>query len=96
MRHPIAPTIAASAMGLVLLAAGAAAAVPMLGHSASAWWNDPQGLAALPENPQVHYDDGAIRQTKIEQVKTCLGTASQGRICPPYEYCLIFNNVSAA
>jgi hypothetical protein len=65
MRHPIARTIAASAIGLVLLAAGAAAAVPMARHIASGWWNDPQGLAALPENPQVHYDDGAIEYARI-------------------------------
>jgi hypothetical protein len=65
MRHPIATTIAATAIGFLLLAAVSAAAVPTVRHIASGWWNSPQGLAALPENPQVHYEDGASEQARI-------------------------------
>jgi hypothetical protein len=64
MRHPISKTIAATATGFVLLAAASAAAVPAVRHIASGWWNSPEGLAALPENPQVHYEDGASEQAR--------------------------------
>lgn len=64
MRHAIAKTVAAMAMGVVLLAAVFAAAVPMVRHLASAWWSDPQRLAALPENPQVHYQEGASERAR--------------------------------
>ena len=46
MRHPIAKTIAATAIGVVFLAAVAAAAVPTVRHIASGLWNNPEGLAA--------------------------------------------------
>ena len=59
MRHPIAKTIVATAGGIVLLAGVSAAAVPAVRHIASAWWNSPDGLPALPGNPQVHYEEGA-------------------------------------
>ena len=62
MRNPISKTIAATAVAVVLLAA--AAAVPPVRHVASGWWNDPQRLAALPENPQVHYEDGAFEYAR--------------------------------
>jgi len=64
MRHPISKTIAATAMGVVLLAAVSAAAVPAVRHIASGWWNSPERLAALPENPQVHYEDGAFEYAR--------------------------------
>ena len=64
MRHPIAKTIAASVIGFVVLASVAAAAVPTVRHIASGWWNNPEGLAALPENPQVHYESGASEQAR--------------------------------
>jgi hypothetical protein len=64
MRHPIAKTVAASAIGIVVLAAVAAAAVPTVRHIASGWWNNPEGLAALPENPQVHYESGGSEQAR--------------------------------
>src|SRR5712691_11274939 len=64
MRHPISKTIAAAAMSFVLFAAVSAAAVPAVRHVASGWWNSPEGLAALPENPQVHYEDGATEQAR--------------------------------
>ena len=54
MRHPISKTIAATTMAFVLLAAVSAAAVPTVRHIASGWWNNPEKLVALPENPQVH------------------------------------------
>lgn len=57
-------TIAAAA-GLVLLAAVSAAAVPAVRHIASGWWNGPDGLPALPESPQVHYEDGALEYARI-------------------------------
>lgn len=65
MRYPIAKTIAATAVGVVLLAAAAAAAVPTVRHFASGWWNNPEGLAALPGNPQVRYERGASEQARI-------------------------------
>jgi hypothetical protein len=64
MRHPIPNTIAATAMGVVLLAAASAAALPAVRHIASGWWNNPEKLAALPENPHVRYEDGASEQAR--------------------------------
>jgi hypothetical protein len=64
MRHPISKTIAATTMAFVLLAAVSAAAVPAVRHVASGWWNNPEKLAALPENPQVHYESGASEQAQ--------------------------------
>ena len=65
MWRPIgAKSIAATAIGVVLLAAVAAAAVPTVRHIASEWWNNPEGLAALRENPQVHYESGASEQAR--------------------------------
>jgi len=51
-------------MGFVLLAVVSAAAVPTVRHIASGWWNNPKGLAALPGNPQVHYQDGASEHAR--------------------------------
>lgn len=65
MRNSIAKTVAAAATGVVLLAAVATAAVPTVRHIASGWWNSPDGLAALPENPQIHYESGASEQARI-------------------------------
>ncbi len=60
----IAKVIAAALVGITLLAAAAVAAVPMLRHIASGWWNSPDGLPALPPNPQekyqVHYEPGGL------------------------------------
>lgn len=64
MRHPIPNAIAATATGVVLLAAASAAALPAVRHIASGWWNNPERLAALPENPQVRYEDGASEQAR--------------------------------
>jgi hypothetical protein len=58
VRQSIIRIIAAAAIGVVLLAAFAAASVPTLRHIASGWWDSPDGLAALSENPEVHYDSG--------------------------------------
>jgi hypothetical protein len=38
--------------------AAAIAAVPMVRHAASGWWNTPEALPALPEDPRVHYETG--------------------------------------
>jgi hypothetical protein len=63
MWRPIgAKSIAATAIGDVLLAA--VAAVPTMRHIASEWWNNPEGLAALRENPQVHYESGASERAR--------------------------------
>ena len=51
-------------MGFLLLAAVSAAAVPTVRHIASGWWNNPEKLAALPENPKVHYEAGASEQAR--------------------------------
>jgi hypothetical protein len=56
----VARTIAATAIGLVVLSVGAAVAMPVLRHMASGWWNSPDALPALPQNPQVHYEDGGL------------------------------------
>jgi len=64
MRHSIAKTIAASVIGVVVLAAVAGAAVPTVRDIASGWWNNPEGLAALRENPQVHYESGASKPAR--------------------------------
>jgi hypothetical protein len=65
MRRSIAKTMAAAAIGLVLLAAAAGAAVPTVRHIASGWWNSPDRLSALPENPHVHYEAGAVEQARV-------------------------------
>jgi hypothetical protein len=57
--------MAAAAIGVVLLAAGAVAAVPPVRHFASGVWNSPEALPALPENPQIHYEIGASEQARI-------------------------------
>jgi hypothetical protein len=65
MWRPIAKTIAATTIGVMLLAAVAVAAVPTVRHFASGWWSNREGLAALPENLQVHYESGASQQAGI-------------------------------
>ncbi len=59
MRYLIAKTIAATAISLLLLAGVSAATAPTVRHIASGVWNNPDQLAASPENPQVHYEAGA-------------------------------------
>ena len=61
----VAATIAAAAISIIVLAAGSATAVPVLRHMASGWWNNPDALPALPQNPQVHYEDGASEYARI-------------------------------
>ena len=46
-------------LALITIAAGTAAALPMTRHIASALWNLPDRLPALPENSQVHFEPGA-------------------------------------
>jgi len=64
MRHLIAKTIAATAIGLVLLGGAYAASVPAVRHIASGWWNSPERMTALPDNPQVHYQDGTVEYAR--------------------------------
>jgi hypothetical protein len=58
MRLTILRIIAATAIAVVLIVS-VSAAVPAVRNLASGVWNDPAGLAALPENPQVHYERSA-------------------------------------
>jgi hypothetical protein len=46
-------------LALITLAAGTAAALPAVRHIASAWWNLPDRLPALPGNSLVHFEPGA-------------------------------------
>jgi hypothetical protein len=46
-------------LALVTSAAGTAVALPAVRHIASALWNMPDRLPALPENGQVHFESGA-------------------------------------
>jgi hypothetical protein len=46
-------------LALITLAAGTAAAFPAARHIASALWNLPDRLPALPENNLVHFEPGA-------------------------------------
>ena len=48
-------TLAAVPLALITLAAGTAVAFPAARHIASALWNLPDRLPALPENSQVHF-----------------------------------------
>jgi hypothetical protein len=57
--------IIAAAIGIVLMAVVAVAAVPPARHAAVGLWNNPEGLPALPENPQVRYEGGASEQARI-------------------------------
>jgi hypothetical protein len=58
MRYLIAKTIAATAIALTLIVSVSAATVPTAHYSASGVWRNPDLLAALPENPEVHYEPG--------------------------------------
>ncbi len=59
MRHMTGKTIAVTAIAVMLLAGVSAATAPTVRHVASGVWNNPDRLAASPENPQVHYEPGA-------------------------------------
>jgi len=59
MRRRILWIIAGVPLALITIAAGTAAALPMTRHIASALWNLPDGLPALPESSQVHFEPGA-------------------------------------
>ena len=82
MRHPITKIAVATVLGFVALGAITAAALPIVRHTAWASWNSPGRLAALPDNPQVHYEDGAgeyaravaaLLPTAIAQVESAHG-----------------------
>jgi hypothetical protein len=51
--------LAAVPLALITLAAGTAVAFPAARHIASALWNVPDRLPALPENSLVHFEPGA-------------------------------------
>ena len=59
MRRRIVWIIIAVPLALITVAAGTAAALPAARHIASALWNLPDRLPALPENSQVHFEPGA-------------------------------------
>jgi hypothetical protein len=58
MRYLIAKTIAATAIALMPIVGVSAATMPTVRHTASGVWNNPDLLAALPENAQVRYEPG--------------------------------------
>jgi hypothetical protein len=59
MRRRISWIIVGVPLALITIAAGTAAALPVTRHIASALWNLPDRLPALPENSQVHFEPGA-------------------------------------
>jgi len=73
MRRRIIWLIIAAPLALIAVAAGATAAVPTLRHIASGLWNVPDRLPALPDNSQVHYQQGADDYARI--VSTMLPSA---------------------
>src|SRR5262245_58761105 len=64
MWRPITKMAVATALSFVALGAITAAAVPIVRHAAWGWWNTPERLLALPDNPQVHYEDGAAEYAR--------------------------------
>jgi hypothetical protein len=52
-------------LALVGVAGAATAAVPTLRHLASGLWNVPDRLPALPDNSQVHYQQGAEDYARV-------------------------------
>jgi hypothetical protein len=58
MRRVISRTIV-TAVALMILTGAGAAMVPAVRHIVSGLWNAPDRLPALPENGQVHYQQGA-------------------------------------
>jgi hypothetical protein len=64
MRYLISKIIIATGMALVLIGGAYAASVPAVRHIASAWWNSPERMTALPENPLVHYQDGTVEYAR--------------------------------
>jgi hypothetical protein len=64
MRYRIAKIIATTVIGLVLLTGAAVTAVPMVRNAASGWWNNPEGLPALREDPRVHYESGGSEHAR--------------------------------
>jgi hypothetical protein len=65
MRQSITKILAATTVGVVLLAAVSASALPPVRHFASGLWNSPERMPALPENPYVHFEPGASEQARI-------------------------------
>lgn len=59
MRRRIFWIIVGVPLALITIAAGTAAALPAARNIASALWNLPDRLPALPENSQVHFEPGA-------------------------------------
>jgi hypothetical protein len=59
MRRGIVWTIVAVPLASIAVVAGTAAALPALRHVVSGLWNLPDGLPALAENDQVHFEPGA-------------------------------------
>jgi hypothetical protein len=65
MRRRIVWLIIGAPLALIAAAAGAIAAVPTLRHIASGLWNVPDRLPALPDNSQVHYQEGADDYARV-------------------------------
>jgi hypothetical protein len=50
----------AVSISVVVFAGASAAMVPTVRHVVSGWWHNPSKMAALSENPQIHYEEGAL------------------------------------
>jgi hypothetical protein len=59
MHRRIIGIILSSALALIAVTVGAAAAMPVTRHLATAWWNVPDDLPALAANGQIHFEPGA-------------------------------------
>jgi hypothetical protein len=59
MRRGLIWIIVAVPLALITATAGTAIALPQTRHLASALWNAPDRLPALPENSQIHFEPGA-------------------------------------
>jgi len=65
MRRRIICLMIGAPLALMAVAAAATAAVPTLRHIASGLWNVPDRLPALPDNSQVHYQQGADDYARV-------------------------------
>jgi hypothetical protein len=64
MRKLISWALAVS-ISVVVLAGASASMVPTVRHVVSGWWHNPGKMAALSENPQIHYEEGALDYARV-------------------------------
>jgi hypothetical protein len=65
MRRSVVWLAIGAPLALVAVGAGAAAAVPTIRHIVTGLWNAPDRLPALPNNSQVHYQQGADDYARV-------------------------------